>query len=220
MAGGHELPRGGDAAGEGLEGRERQAWRPVRADEGHRGREKNGTRGGVSSAVVVVVMLSRKTMLLLGFVAPRLCCCCLLLVPLLVPLLLPLLLCKNTRIFFYGPPLIFFTECNAHETFLRSRLRSRFRPQAIQSGLTALVRLQQSLLRDLPVLTDPVVHTLDRINVDRHLLDQEVRQQMRMGAARLMAGRCVDVVVGWMVLSVAVAATGVSGVLSAWLVGF
>ncbi|CAM9625787.1 unnamed protein product, partial [Hapterophycus canaliculatus] len=63
------------------------------------------------------------------------------------------------------------------------------RRKAIQSGLTALVQLQDALWRDLPVLKDPVLHTLDRINVDRHLLDQEVRQQMRVGAARLMAGR-------------------------------
>lgn len=61
--------------------------------------------------------------------------------------------------------------------------------QAIQSGLTALVQLQDALWRDLPVLKDPVLHTLHRINVDRHLLDQEVRQQMRVGAARLLAGR-------------------------------
>eukprot|EP00752_Nemacystus_decipiens_P005662 g5124.t1 len=64
---------------------------------------------------------------------------------------------------------------------------------AIQSGLTALVKLQESLLTDLPVLTDPVLLTLDRINVDRHLLDQEVRQQMRVGAARLLAGRQEDI---------------------------
>lgn len=41
------------------------------------------------------------------------------------------------------------------------------------------------------MLKDPVLFTLNRINVDRHLLDQEVRQQMRVGAARLLAGRWV-----------------------------
>lgn len=66
-----------------------------------------------------------------------------------------------------------------------------FVSQAIQSGLTALVQLQARLLRDLPALNEPVLQTLERINVDRHLIDQEVRQQMRMGAARLLAGRCV-----------------------------
>lgn len=54
-----------------------------------------------------------------------------------------------------------------------------------------MVQLQDALWRDLPALKDPVLHTLDRINVDRHLLDQEVRQQMRVGAARLLAGRWV-----------------------------
>ncbi|CAN0210453.1 unnamed protein product, partial [Ectocarpus sp. 4 AP-2014] len=63
------------------------------------------------------------------------------------------------------------------------------RRKAIQGGLTAMMQLQDALWRDLPALKDPVVHTLDRINVDRHLLDQEVRQQMRVGAARLLAGR-------------------------------
>ncbi|CAB1111565.1 unnamed protein product [Ectocarpus sp. CCAP 1310/34] len=63
------------------------------------------------------------------------------------------------------------------------------RRKAIQGGLTAMVQLQDALWRDLPALKDPVLHTLDRINVDRHLLDQEVRQQMRVGAARLLAGR-------------------------------
>ncbi|CAM9373980.1 unnamed protein product [Ectocarpus fasciculatus] len=63
------------------------------------------------------------------------------------------------------------------------------RRKAIQGGLTAMVQLQEALWRDLPALKDPVLHTLDRINVDRHLLDQEVRQQMRVGAARLLAGR-------------------------------
>ncbi|CAN0491685.1 unnamed protein product, partial [Ectocarpus sp. 8 AP-2014] len=63
------------------------------------------------------------------------------------------------------------------------------RRKAIQGGLTAMVQLQDALWRDLPALKEPVLHTLDRINVDRHLLDQEVRQQMRVGAARLLAGR-------------------------------
>ncbi|CAM9179397.1 unnamed protein product [Scytosiphon promiscuus] len=62
------------------------------------------------------------------------------------------------------------------------------RRKAIQGGLTALVQLQDALWRDLPMLKDPVLFTLNRINVDRHLLDQEVRQQMRVGAARMLAG--------------------------------
>lgn len=63
--------------------------------------------------------------------------------------------------------------------------------QAIQAGLAALVQLHDRLLRDLPVLKDPVLQSLDRINIDRQLLDQEVRSEMRKGAARLRATRCV-----------------------------
>ena len=63
--------------------------------------------------------------------------------------------------------------------------------QAIQSGLTILIQLQDALWRDLPVLKDPILQTLDRINVDRNLLDQEVRAEMRIGAARLMADRWI-----------------------------
>lgn len=53
------------------------------------------------------------------------------------------------------------------------------------------MQLQDSLLRDLPVLKDPVLQSLDRINVDRHLLDQEVKHEMRKGAARHRAQRSV-----------------------------
>lgn len=66
-----------------------------------------------------------------------------------------------------------------------------------------MVQLQDALWRDLPALKDPVLHTLDRINVDRHLLDQEVRQQMRVGAARLLAGR-------WVVVAVLISRAGAS----------
>lgn len=61
--------------------------------------------------------------------------------------------------------------------------------QAIQEGLTILMQLQDALWRDLPVLKDPVLQTLSRINVDRNLLDQEVRADMKKGAERLMASR-------------------------------
>ncbi|CAM9624802.1 unnamed protein product, partial [Sphacelaria rigidula] len=63
------------------------------------------------------------------------------------------------------------------------------RRQAIQDGLAVLVQLQDALLRDLPVLKDPVLQSLDRINVDRQLIDQEVKHEMRKGAARLRAHR-------------------------------
>lgn len=64
--------------------------------------------------------------------------------------------------------------------------------QAIQSGLTVLMQMQDALWRDLPALKDPVLQTLSRINVDRHLLDQEVRKAMRTGAAKYLATRSVQ----------------------------
>lgn len=66
------------------------------------------------------------------------------------------------------------------------------RRQAIQGGLMTLLQLQGALLRDLPVLREPAMQSLGRINLDRQLLDQEVRKEMREGATRLMATRQED----------------------------
>lgn len=54
----------------------------------------------------------------------------------------------------------------------------------------ALTQLQDRLWRELPVLKDPVMQSLGWINTDRQVLDQEVRRDMRTGAARLRANRC------------------------------
>eukprot|EP00904_Undaria_pinnatifida_P012978 jgi/Undpi1/8810/HiC_scaffold_25.g11272.m1 len=66
------------------------------------------------------------------------------------------------------------------------------RRQAIQGGLMTLLQLQGALLRDLPVLREPAMQSLGRINLDRQLLDQEVRKEMREGATRMMATRRED----------------------------
>ena len=55
----------------------------------------------------------------------------------------------------------------------------------------SLLQLQGALLRDLPVLREPAMQSLGRINLDRQLLDQEVRKEMREGATRMMADRWV-----------------------------
>lgn len=65
------------------------------------------------------------------------------------------------------------------------------RLQPIQDGLTSLMQLQRALWRNLPILEDAVLQSLDRINVDRQLLGQEIRQEIRRSVARILATRSV-----------------------------
>ncbi|KAG5189219.1 hypothetical protein JKP88DRAFT_302363 [Tribonema minus] len=60
------------------------------------------------------------------------------------------------------------------------------RRTAIRNALLSLLQAQDLVWRQLPILKDPVLQVLERINTDRRFLDGEVRDAMRtLSAAKL-----------------------------------